>query len=280
MVKNSAGVHLEGVRINGSNNLNRRVQSDNPEGVTSADGTFSIFCTELSPYSVSITPPSGLCYLAMRKSNLIIDTTNEETYILSTAVYLSGQVSIPSGLGRLPYFRIASYEMSTDSLSGYARMGGSYRFLGVPLSTAVRITTSFNYDGGSGNTSIVDLTVTSDSVQNLMIPGGMWNSSVVNVDGAPVGLVAIRATSITNTNVQCNNLDFTKSADGTFSVFCMELNPYSMTLTPPSESTYVERTINEMTIAMTKQKTYVLFTGNPSASPTVKPSVSLIFIHA
>lgn len=305
-VVNVDGAPLQGISIRAESVQNRFLTSNDVSSSTGVDGTFSVFCTEENPYNIILRPPYGDSnYLKTTINYVPIDTTKEATYVLSVAVIVSGKITFPTGL--VPRFmRVSSYDDSngvTPPLSKrnepvFANDGvvnvttGNYS-LKIPGSTNVTISVYVNYDGGSGSIAVGNLTITSDKVLNLTIPGGMWSGTVVNTDDAPVGSVDICGGSYTHGKVYSPfiNDPFTHSyneiygvrtgVDGTFGVFCMELNPYRMILTPPMETIYLEKIIVNVQIETTKPSTwFILLSKQPTAKPTMMPSVGLNFMHA
>jgi hypothetical protein len=124
---------------------------------------------------------------------LIIDTTKQQTTIvLSSAVFLSGNVIFPVGLMPRDVY-VSSFDISTGSQlnSVYLNATGYYFLLPIPSGTATGIAVFFYYGNSQGRKSFNDVTISADTFQNFVISGGLWSGTVVGTDGAPVSGVTV-----------------------------------------------------------------------------------------
>jgi hypothetical protein len=172
----------------------------------------------------------------------------------------------------VPTFAIVKgYEVSTGSQLAFSRVNSTgYYSLPVALSTAVIITVYFDYrnyrnpNGGSsfGYKDVTSLNLTTDKILNIVIPGGMYNGTVVDVNGLPVGSVTIEGSSYDKDNP---NRYFFKnvmtSETGTFSVFLLESIPYNISFIPPTGERYIPKYLSSLTIDTEKLQTVTLSTG-------------------
>lgn len=157
--------------------------------VTGVDGTFSVFVMQTNNY-VQFTPPSGSRYMTKGLFyDLAIESSRPQIIILSKAVLLSGLVILPSGFlpdsvdvycSTCPF----SFESNVDSTGHYSLL---IKYAS-PAYISVRVV--YNNNNCQGYKNVANLTLTSDTVMNLVV-GVMWNGTVVDGNGAPVAKATI-----------------------------------------------------------------------------------------
>jgi hypothetical protein len=173
-------------------------------------------------------------------------------------VLLSGKLIFPSGF--VPSSAtVEGYEVSTGSLLASFRVNGTgYYSLPIAPSTAVSIRVDFSdtrFGGyGYGTKTVTSLTLTTDKILNIVIPGGIYNGTVVDVNGAPVGSVTIQGRG---QDKEYKNRYFFQnvmtSETGTFSVFLLGLIPYYISFTPPAGARYSKKSLSNAIIDTTNQ---------------------------
>jgi hypothetical protein len=94
---------------------------------------------------------------------------------------------------------------------------------------------------------------------------------VVNGDGAPMGSVTISGSGTDQDGNRDTINRVVTNAAGVFSVFVLGVNPYRMSFTPPSGSTYPTNN-RSVIIDSSKHQTIVLYPFLLSDPPTTAPS--------
>jgi hypothetical protein len=143
---------------------------------------------DLNAYSMVFTSPieSGLKkhYMTKTISSLTINSIEHQTVVLTTGVLLSGIVIFPNGLVRddatvSGVDRLTGLEVAKSSVD----ITGHYMLIIEPsISTFIQVSFNYNSYSSTGSNTIACLTMTSDKVLNLVIPGVMSNGEVVSDD--------------------------------------------------------------------------------------------------
>jgi hypothetical protein len=152
--------------------------------VTNAAGRFSVYAMGLNAYTMVFTPPtSGSHYMTKSIINLTINSTGDQIVVLQDGVLLSGIVTFPNGLVR-DDATVIGIESFTGLEVAQSRVDttGHYK-LTIEPSILTSISVSYNYNNHSSSNKVACLTMTSNKVLNLVIPGVMSNGLVVRDDG-------------------------------------------------------------------------------------------------
>jgi hypothetical protein len=191
-VVNVDGMPLGSVTISGNSlgedKYGHTVVNSLKDIVTDAAGRFSVYAMDLNAYSMVFTSPieSGLKkhYMTKTISSLTINSIEHQTVVLTTGVLLSGIVIFPNGLVRddatvSGVDRLTGLEVAKSSVD----ITGHYMLIIEPsISTFIQVSFNYNSYSSTGSNTIACLTMTSDKVLNLVIPGVMSNGEVVSDD--------------------------------------------------------------------------------------------------